>query len=100
MEVKYKYECERCENELLLERPVEEFMFRVHESCPNHELVFLEEVNELPTCSVCKEKMGEGYVFNDGEEYYCTKKCLQTKYTMEEYKKAYHEGYGFWTAWI
>lgn len=36
---KYLYRCERCNERIVLEAPVEHHPFRVHESCPNHELV-------------------------------------------------------------
>lgn len=36
---KYIYNCERCDERIELEAPVEEYLFRVHKSCPNHELV-------------------------------------------------------------
>jgi len=99
MEVKYKYMCKGCNKEFLLERPVEEYMLRAHESCPNHDLVLINEVDELPLCSSCDEKMDEGFVFHGGEEYYCTKECLQTKYTMKQYNDAFHDGQAYWTAW-
>lgn len=39
------------------------------------------------TCSVCKKKMREGYICDDGYEYYCSDNCLT--FALNE---AYGEG--------
>lgn len=48
-------------------------------------------------CTVCNKEMSEGYVVNDGLENYCSKECLNTKITDDEYKQLYEEGYAYWT---
>lgn len=50
-------------------------------------------------CSVCDKPMREGYVVNDGEEYYCSKDCLHTKYTEEEYSQMCDNDTAYWTTW-
>lgn len=50
-------------------------------------------------CTCCKKKMQEGFVFYNGEEYYCGEECLKTKYTSEEYKEAYENDQAYWTDW-
>lgn len=37
----YTYECERCDEVIQLEHPVEHYHQRVHSTCPNHELVIV-----------------------------------------------------------
>ena len=50
-------------------------------------------------CDVCGKVMVSGYCISDGEEYYCSDKCLHTKYTQKEYMKMYDDGYAYWTEW-
>lgn len=38
--------------------------------------------------------MKEGFVIHDGDEYFCSEKCLHTKYTPEEYDEMYDDGEG------
>lgn len=44
---------------------------------------------EYRICSVCHRKMAEGYCIHEGEEYYCSDKCLRSKYRPKEYSKMY-----------
>lgn len=44
--------------------------------------------------------MTSGFVIDDGMEYYCTKKCLQTRYTWKKYEAMYNAGEAYWTQWI
>ena len=50
-------------------------------------------------CSHCGQPMSEGYAIDGGDEYYCSEKCLHTKYTPEQYKEMYADGEGdsYWT---
>jgi len=50
-------------------------------------------------CTECKGLFNEGYV--DGDDYYCSDKCLHKHYTKEEWLKEYKENpeYCYWTAW-
>jgi hypothetical protein len=67
----------------------------------------LREVNEFGHCDECKKKcdacgkiMGEGYVIGGGEEYFCSEKCLHTKYTKKEWEEMYTDGGdNYWTQW-
>lgn len=54
---------------------------------------------EMRCCSVCDKPMREGYVVNDGEEYYCSEDCLHTKYTEEEYSQMCDNDTAYWTTW-
>lgn len=36
---RYEYFCERCEKNIILEKPIQDYKFKAHK-CPNHELVF------------------------------------------------------------
>jgi len=56
-------------------------------------------------CDNCKEGMNEGYVINGGEDYYCSKECLNEVYTPEQWTKMYEESEEnggndhYWTQW-
>ena len=54
---------------------------------------------ELIFCDVCGRLMLDGYIVYGGAEYYCSKKCLLTVYTEEEYQEMYDEDDAFWTEW-
>ena len=60
-----------------------------------------EEKEEPRRCTCCKKEMSEGYCIEGGEEYFCSDKCLITKYTEEEFTKLYDNGNGdsYWTEW-
>ena len=73
---------------------------------------FIRETVENMTrvCSKCNSLMLEGYVENDGDEYYCSKNCLLNEYdteedffgTEEEQNKMENKGYAnpnYWTDW-
>ena len=45
-------------------------------------------------CTCCGTPMKEGFVIHDGDEYFCSEKCLHTKYTPEEYDEMYDDGEG------
>lgn len=52
------------------------------------------------TCDVCKSGMNEGfYVGRFVDEYFCKKKCLNTKYSEKQYTKMYDDDIAFWTTW-
>jgi len=50
-------------------------------------------------CDECGDCMSQGYVVADGEEYYCSEKCLHKHYTPEQWKKMYVDGVGYYTEW-
>ena len=43
--------------------------------------------------------MNQGYVINDGEEYYCDDECLWAWYSEEEYDELCQQGLAYWTEW-
>jgi hypothetical protein len=52
------------------------------------------------TCNVCKAGMREGYVVDGGIEYYCSKTCLNTVMTDEEWTSmAEYSEYNYYTTW-
>lgn len=53
----------------------------------------------MRNCSVCGNKMNEGYCIGDGEAYYCTDKCLHKEITKEEYEELYERDAAYWTEW-
>ncbi len=57
--------------------------------------------NEIRVCSnpECKKIMVEGYIIEDGVEYYCSDDCLHTNMTQEEFKELHNDGDSFWTEW-
>jgi len=58
------------------------------------------ENEDLHHCDACKEQMSEGYVIDGGEQYFCSKKCLHTKYTDEQWESMYDDdGDSYWTVW-
>ena len=50
-------------------------------------------------CNECKKEMSSGYCIADGEEYYCSDKCLYKNMTKQEYDKLYKDNYAYWTEW-
>lgn len=52
-------------------------------------------------CSECGKPMKEGYVVENGLEYYCSDKCLYKHYTLEEWQEMYDDGNtdNYWTDW-
>ncbi|WP_304576770.1 hypothetical protein [Romboutsia ilealis] len=59
--------------------------------------------NEIRICSnpECKKIMVEGYVIENGMEYYCCEECLHTEITEEEFIELYDDGEGdsYYTEW-
>jgi hypothetical protein len=49
-------------------------------------------------CNLCGNHLNyEGYVIDDGTEYYCSEKCLFERIGEEEYLELYEEGLAYWT---
>ena len=50
-------------------------------------------------CSECNQKMYEGFVIEDGMEYYCSENCLHKNISQEDYLELYDNGEGnsYWT---
>lgn len=63
--------------------------------------VIIEEADEISVrrCDVCGRFMAEGYVINDGEEYFCSDGCRRKRMPDEEYGKLYDEGCAYYTEW-
>ena len=55
-------------------------------------------MTEKRICCKCgKELVTDGFVFGDGEKYYCSEDCLFEDYTEQEYIDMYEDGYAYWT---
>ena len=52
-------------------------------------------------CNACGKGMNEGYCIEGGIEYYCSKECLNTEISDEEFAELYADGEGdsYWTDW-
>ncbi len=49
-------------------------------------------------CNQCDEELiDDGYVIDDGTEYYCSEKCLHERIGEKEYLELYNEGLAYWT---
>lgn len=57
------------------------------------------DVEEPRICSYCGQKMVQGYVIDDGEEYYCSDECLGGYYSEEEYDELCQKDRAYWTEW-
>jgi hypothetical protein len=58
-----------------------------------------DDVEEPRICSYCGQKMVQGYVIEDGKEYYCSDECLGGYYSEEEYDELCQKGEAYWTEW-
>ena len=50
------------------------------------EIKFNESIGQVK-CKECNKTITEGYKVNDGEEYFCSDKCLLKSYTPEQVEK-------------
>lgn len=50
-------------------------------------------------CNTCGQPMLEGYVIDDGMEYYCCDDCLHGVYSAEEYEELCMNDCAYWTQW-
>ncbi len=52
-------------------------------------------------CSECSSPMNEGYIIDNGEDFYCKESCLEKNMTKEEFIELYDNGNSdtFWTSW-
>lgn len=52
-------------------------------------------------CNECSKPMVSGFVINDGEQYYCSKKCMHKHIPEERYLELHDDGNGnsYWTEW-
>ena len=55
--------------------------------------------HDVRICSECGSAMIEGYVIDDGSEYYCSDACLNKHYSMDEYMEMYNNDEAYWTQW-
>lgn len=64
--------------------------------------LFEEQGIEVRVCSACDHIMIEGFCIGNGEDYYCSKKCLTTELSWKEYLELYNDGNGdsYWTQWL
>lgn len=58
-------------------------------------------MGEVRSCNACGKAMSEGYCIEGGMEYYCSKVCLNTEISDEEFEELYDDGEGdsYWTEW-
>ena len=54
---------------------------------------------EQRICTACGKVLASGYCINDGEDYYCSDKCLLTRYSEEVYRDLYQQDSAYWTEW-
>lgn len=62
------------------------------------------ELDGCRVCSECGRLMVDGYVVNDGEEYFCSDKCAHKRYTPEEFESMLptpdnEDSAAYWTSW-
>lgn len=50
-------------------------------------------------CSHCGKLMNDGYVFYDGEAYYCSDECLHQHFSEAEYIRDFNSDNAYWTEW-
>lgn len=50
-------------------------------------------------CSNCGKEMHEGFVIQDGLEYYCSEECLTKHHTWSEYLAMFDVEEAYWTTW-
>ena len=50
-------------------------------------------------CTNCTKEMSQGYVVEDGLEYFCTDECLNSHYSKEEYDELCQQDLAYWTEW-
>ncbi len=50
-------------------------------------------------CDECKKPMDQGFVIDDGDQYYCSEKCLHKHISPKKYLSLYDDGNGdsYWT---
>jgi hypothetical protein len=59
-----------------------------------------ELIGEYRICTECGKMMVDGYVINDGEEYYCSEDCLHKHCTPEQYGELFEEDCAYYTDWL
>lgn len=50
-------------------------------------------------CSQCGKLFNQGFCVFDGEEYYCSNKCLFKNYNPIHWQEMYNNEEGYWTEW-
>ena len=52
-------------------------------------------------CDICKGGFNEGFVTGNGEEYFCSDKCLHKKYSKKVWAKMHEEDNenNYWSTW-
>lgn len=58
-----------------------------------------EEYEPSRKCCACGKPMTAGYVVDGGDEYFCSRECLNAKYTEEEWHEKIRNNYdeNYWT---
>ena len=55
------------------------------------------EVIKMRKCKKCEKDMFEGYVLDDGTDYFCSRSCLEEEITWEDYVEMNENGEAYWT---
>ena len=56
-------------------------------------------MNNKRICLICGKIMIKGYCLFDGQEYYCSSRCLFSRYTPEEYDELFESDDAYWSVW-
>ena len=87
----YAYQCDDCGSLFVGDSDTEK--------CPRCGSEDIEISDTTRVCSHCRKLMKNGYVFYDGEAYYCSDECLHQHFSEEEYMQAYHRDDAYWSEW-
>lgn len=80
-----------------LEKKKSDLKYMIENNTKDLELLnYFENVRK---CSDCKKELKKGYCINDGQEYYCSDKCLYNHYTKDEYNNLYNNNCAYYTEW-
>ena len=88
---RYAYRCSDCGSKFAGDADAER--------CPRCGSNAIEEADDTRVCSECGKLMRDGYVFYDGEAYYCSDECLHKHFSEEEYVQAFIRDDAYWTEW-
>lgn len=59
-----------------------------------------QEIKFARKCDCCGQGMNEGYVIEGGESYFCSKQCLNSVISDEQWEEMYDDdGDSYYTAW-
>lgn len=50
-------------------------------------------------CNVCGKSMREGYIIDEGTEYFCSDECLHKVYSESDFRDMFLDDIAYWTEW-